>query len=66
MTAYRAGNGKFVSRSNPVAVAALTAQRAQSERERLEREAGQERLRTARRRGYRGPVTRAQLAASVR
>jgi hypothetical protein len=63
MTAYRAGNGKFVSRDNPVAVIGKLNARKQAERAESERKAMEARKRNARRRGYSGPLTRAELAA---
>lgn len=55
----RAGNGKFVSKSNPIALMATTvtnAKRAADEQTRAN-------VRARRAHGYRGPLTRADLAA---
>lgn len=51
---YRAGNGKFVSKTNPVAVIG----RLNEARRVLAEVPAQDR----RKNGYRGPLTRAQLA----
>lgn len=62
---YRAGNGKFVRRDNPVAV--IGRLRDQRERERAEMAAAAEMARraSARRHGYSGPLTRGELSAML-
>lgn len=66
MTAYRAGNGKFVSRDNPIAVAARLNGSHRAAQLAAAREAYEARRSNARRHGYAGPLTRAELAAMVR
>lgn len=65
MTA-RAGNGKFVSKSNPIAVIAAQMARITREQEARQEAARRafirERRSEARRNGYRGVATRAELA----
>jgi hypothetical protein len=63
---YRAGNGKFVSRSNPVAVVGRLREAKQRERDAQLVQAARERRETARKAGYRGPITREELAQLVR
>jgi len=58
MTTARAGNGKFVAKSNPIAVMAITV--ANAKREAAARERAERRARRAN--GYHGPLTRADLA----
>ena len=58
----RAGNGKFVSKSNPIAIMASHVDKVTRE----QREAEQRAMRYRRRSGYRGPLTRADLAATGR
>ena len=70
---YRAGNGKFVRKDNPVAV--IGRMRDQRERERAEMAAAAEMARraaaemarraAARRNGYSGPLTRGELSAML-
>ena len=58
-TMVRAGNGKFVSKSNPIALMAGTvasAKRAADDKARAD-------TRARRSHGYRGPLTRADLSA---
>jgi hypothetical protein len=58
---YRAGNGQFVRRDNPVAVIQRLRAAREAERILAAESARQNRLREARRNGYRGPLTRADL-----
>lgn len=59
---YRAGNGKFVSKSNPAAVIGRLRAAKQAQRDAETRQANAERESAARRNGYRGPLTREELA----
>lgn len=62
---YRAGNGKFVKRDNPIAV--ISRLNSKREAEQAAYRAGQaaQRVATGRRHGYRGPLTRADLTAGA-
>jgi hypothetical protein len=64
-TAYRAGNGKFVRKDNPVAV--IGRLQAKREAELAAQRAAElaARRALASRHGYRGPLTRAELASLV-
>jgi len=63
---YRAGNGKFVRSNNPVAVIGRLREAKQRERDAQAAQAAQDRRADARKRGYRGPLTREELAALAR
>lgn len=60
--AVRAANGRFVSRTNPLAVIARANARLQTERAIAEQATLDTRRRTVARNGYRGPLTRAELS----
>ena len=62
MSNYRAGNGKFVKASNPVAVIGALQSRLSAKRETEVRQQETQRRVSARRRGYQGPLTRDYLA----
>jgi len=65
MTAIRNARGRFVPKNNPlVVIGALQAVRDKERAEQALRQQ-QERRDNARRRGYNGPFTRAELAAMV-
>lgn len=62
---YRAGNGKFVKRDNPIAVIGRLQEMRRIKLEADAIIAAEARRAQARRNGYRGPVTRADLARGV-
>jgi regulator of protease activity HflC (stomatin/prohibitin superfamily) len=62
MSNYRAGNGKFVGKSNPVAVISALQSRVSAQREAEVRQQEAQRRVSAQRRGYRGPLTRDDLS----
>jgi hypothetical protein len=66
VTAFRAGNGKFVSKDNPIAVIGrlnkLRAELRQADALAARENELTSRRRTAMRNGYAGPLTRAELA----
>lgn len=63
---YRAGNGKFVRKDNPAAVIGRLREKREQERQAALRQQEQERRRDVARKGYRDPLTRAELAESAR
>ena len=62
MTQYRTSKGKFVARSNPIAVIGQLNAQAQAKREKAARDAVMARRANLARYGVRTPLTRAELA----
>jgi hypothetical protein len=59
---YRASNGRFVPANSPAAVIGRLRAAKQAQRDADQRAANAERKSAARRNGYRGPLTREDLA----